>query len=138
MTPKCSQESQDVDESEWRPYCPASSLCRQLPRRELHEPGPRVISGGSHEGTHDDDLRQRVRRALTSGMLFLVDRKSRARSGSGKLCAVCTSAIAEGDIEYEVPGGVNGTLVAHLACYLVWRKESEAARLRSDPSEGGM
>ena len=86
----------------------------------------------------NDELRQRVRRALTSGALFLVDRRSRVGRGSGKLCAVCTSAVAEDDVEYEVPGGVNGTVVAHLACYLVWRQESEAARLRDELSEGGM
>jgi hypothetical protein len=86
----------------------------------------------------NDELRQRVRRALTSGALFLVDRRSRVGRGSGKLCAVCTSAVAEDDVEYEVPGGVNGTVVAHLACYLVWRQESDAARLRDELSEGGM
>jgi hypothetical protein len=37
-----------------------------------------------------------------------------------------------------VPGGVHGTVVAHLACYLVWRQESEAARLPDELSEGGM
>ena len=82
--------------------------------------------------SHNDELRQRVRRALK------VDQRSRVGRGSGKLCAVCTSAVAEDDVEYEVPGGVNGTVVAHLACYLVWRQESEAARLRSDLGEGGM
>jgi hypothetical protein len=87
--------------------------------------------------SHNDELRQRVRRALTSGALFLVDQRSRAGRGSGKLCAVCTSAVAEDDVEYEVPGGVSGTVVAHLACYLVWRQESEAARLRDELSEGG-
>ena len=88
--------------------------------------------------SHNDELRQRVRRALTSGALFLVDQRSRVGRGSGKLCAVCTSAVAEDDVEYEVPGGVSGTVVAHLACYLVWRQESEAARLRDELSEGGM
>jgi hypothetical protein len=88
--------------------------------------------------SHNDELRQRVRRALTSGTLFLVDQRSRVGRGSGKLCAVCTSAVAEDDVEYEVPGGVSGTVVAHLPCYLVWRQESEAARLRDELSEGGM
>jgi len=88
--------------------------------------------------SHNDELRQRVRRALTSGALFLVDQRSRVGRGSGKLCAVCTSAVAEDDVEYEVPGGVNGAVVAHLACYLVWRQESETARLRDELSEGGM
>ena len=88
--------------------------------------------------SHNDELRQRVRRALTSGVLFLVDQRSRVGRGSGKLCAVCTSAVAEDDVEYEVPGGVNGTVVSHLACYLVWRQESEAARLRDELGEGRM
>jgi hypothetical protein len=65
--------------------------------------------------SHNDELRQRVRRALTSGALFLVDQRSRVGRGSGKLCAVCTSAVAEDDVEYEVPGGGSGTVVAHLA-----------------------
>ena len=88
--------------------------------------------------SHNDELRQRVRRALTSGALFRVDQRSRVGRGSGKLCAVCTSAVAEDDVEYEVPGGVSGTVVAHLACYLIWRQESEAARLPDELSEGGM
>ena len=82
--------------------------------------------------SHNDELRQRVRRALK------VDQRSRVGRGSGKLCAVRTSAVAEDDVEYDVPGGVHGTVVAHLACYLVWRQESEAARLRDELSEGGM
>ena len=82
--------------------------------------------------SHNDELRQRVRRALK------VDQRSRVGRGSGKLCAVCISAVAEDDVEYDVPGGVHGTVVAHLACYLVWRQESEAARLRDELSEGGM
>ena len=88
--------------------------------------------------SHNGELRQRVRRALTSGALFLVDHRSRVGRGRGKVCAVCTSAVAEDDVEYDVPGGVHGTVVAHLPCYLVWRQESEAARLRDELSEGGM
>jgi len=43
--------------------------------------------------SHNDELRQLVLRALTSGALFLVDRRSRVGRGSGKLCA--TSRIAK-------------------------------------------
>jgi hypothetical protein len=32
------------------------------------------------------------------------------------------------EIEYEV-AGPNGSVFAHLRCYLVWRQESEALRL---------
>jgi hypothetical protein len=87
---------------------------------------------------HNDEIRQRVRRALASGALFPADRKSRVGRGSGKLCAVCTSAVTESEVEYGVPGGVSGQVVAHLPCYLVWRQESEAALLREDLREGGM
>ena len=79
-----------------------------------------------------------MRRALTRGTLFLAGHESWAGRGSGRLCAVCTSAVTASEVEYEVPGGVNGTVVAHLPCYLVWRQESEAARLRGDMGKGGM
>jgi hypothetical protein len=96
------------------------------------------VTPESARESHNDELRQRVRRALTSGALFLVDYRSRVGRGRGKLCAVCTSGVAEDDVEYEVPDGMHGTVVAHPPCYLVWRQESEAARLRDELSEGGM
>jgi hypothetical protein len=93
-------------------------------------------SGASDEATRDDDLRQRVRRALARGALFLVDRKSRVGRGSGRLCAVCTSAVSETDVEYEVRGDATGIAAAHLPCYLVWRQESEGWRVRADRGAG--
>ena len=41
--------------------------------------------------SHNDELRQRVRRALTSGVLFLVDQRSRVGRGTGKLCGLYLS-----------------------------------------------
>lgn len=88
-------------------------------------------SGASAEAAGNAELRQRVRRALTSGTLSLVIRKARVARGSGRLCAVCTSSVNETDIEYEVLSA-NGLGVAHLPCYLIWRQESEAWRIRTD------
>jgi len=81
------------------------------------------VTPESAPDNHDDEPRRRLRRALTSGALFRVARKSRVGRGSGKLCAVCTSAVGEDDVEYEVPGGIDDggtgklTLSAPLADY---------------------
>lgn len=76
----------------------------------------------------DDPLLDSVQSRLTSGALFPVDRKSWTGRGSGKSCAVCDLTINNPEIEYEV-AGPNGSVFAHLRCYLVWRQESEALRL---------
>jgi hypothetical protein len=81
--------------------------------------------------TANEELRQRVQRRLTSGALFPAPRTSWAGNGSGRRCGVCSSLVHANEIEYEVLGGVNGTVVAHRLCYVVWREESEAASVRS-------
>ena len=79
----------------------------------------------------DSRLRERVQRGLASGVLFLIDHKSWAGRGRGGSCAVCAMTIAFQDVEYRVEGA-QGAAVAHLTCYLVWRQESEAWRLRAE------
>jgi len=88
--------------------------------------------GSAAVGTMDRDhrLRERVRRGLASGELFLID-KSWAGRGSGGRCAVCGMTIAFQNVEYKVEGA-RGVAMAHLTCYLVWRQESEAWRLRAE------
>jgi hypothetical protein len=81
--------------------------------------------------TANNELRQRVQRWLTSGALFPAPRTSWAGHGSGKLCGVCSSIIDEKELEYEVVGGVNGTVVAHRHCFAIWREESAAAAVRN-------
>ena len=81
--------------------------------------------------TANNELRQRVQRWLTSGALFPAPRTSWAGDGSGKLCAVCSSTVHAHEVEYEVLGGVNGTVVAHRLCYVIWQEESEAASTRN-------
>jgi hypothetical protein len=78
----------------------------------------------------DRRLRERVRRGLATGDLFLIDRKSWAGRGSGKPCAVCGVTITFRDVEYRIQRP-QGSALAHLACYLVWRKESEGWRLHA-------
>jgi hypothetical protein len=78
----------------------------------------------------NDELRQRVQRSLTSGALFPAPQTAWAGCGSGKRCAVCSSILQEDEVEYELAGGVYGTVVAHRRCYAIWRAESEAASVR--------
>jgi hypothetical protein len=75
------------------------------------------------------DLRAKIRRRLATKDLFLIGRPGRPERGSGSACAVCASVISTTEAQYSVPGPTN-SVVAHLACYVVWRKESEAVRLR--------
>lgn len=77
-----------------------------------------------------DELRQRVQRSLTSGELFPAPRTVWAGSGSGRLCAVCSSTLPKDEIEYELAGGINGSVAAHPQCYAIWQAESEAAAAR--------
>jgi len=78
-----------------------------------------------------ESLREQVRRRLATKELFLISRKGRGERGSGNSCAVCARVISTSEIQYTVSGSTS-TVVAHLACYLVWRQESEAARLRGE------
>ena len=95
--------------------------------------GTSACEPGSAAVTMDRDrrLRERVRRGLASGELFLIDHKSWAGRGSGGRCAVCGMTIAFQNVEYKVEGA-RGAAVAHLTCNLVWRQESEAWRLRAE------
>jgi hypothetical protein len=79
----------------------------------------------------DESLREQLRRRLANKELFLVNRKRRAERGSGNACAVCSSVISIAEVQYTVRGATS-SVVAHLACYLVWRQGVEAARLRGE------
>ena len=65
-----------------------------------------------------------VRARLASGGLFPIGDKARMGRGRGTRCAVCGNHVEPSDIEYEISGGVNGTVVSHSDCYAVWRRES--------------
>jgi hypothetical protein len=80
------------------------------------------LSGGSTPPSPET-----VRARLASGELFPIRDKARMGRGRGKRCAVCGDHVEAPDIEYEIPGGVNGTVVCHSPCYVLWRRESAAA-----------
>ncbi len=88
-------------------------------------------------GSSDDPLLDVVRSRLASGALFPVGHQSRGGGGKGEICAVCDLTINNPEIEYEVSGGPNGAVFAHIACFLVWRQESEALRLPTDLNKHG-
>jgi hypothetical protein len=77
-----------------------------------------------------DSLRDQVRRRLSAKDLFLASRPGRPERGSGNSCEVCGSAITTTGVQYTVRGPTT-SIVVHLG-YLVWRQESEAARLRGE------
>jgi hypothetical protein len=76
----------------------------------------------------DDDLRGQVRIRLSEGRLPAINGVSKSHRGTGRPCIVCRRAIEPLDIERELDGpGV--VLIAHEACYVIWREESVAVRV---------
>lgn len=73
----------------------------------------------------DDGLRRQVRARLSEGRLPYVDGVSKSHRGTGRPCIVCRSAIEPAEVERELDG-VGVTLIAHEACYVLWREESKA------------
>lgn len=73
----------------------------------------------------EDQLRQQIRIRLTDGRLppttlgiYKVHR------GTGRPCLVCLRLITPNQDQYEIQGaGV--VLIAHEACYVLWREESK-------------
>lgn len=81
-----------------------------------------AVSGASDE---DEHLRVSVRARLNAGILRPLNGQCWAGSGSGRTCVVCGAPIQKAQVEYEVDGP-RGTVAVHLACFAIWRRESEA------------
>ena len=79
------------------------------------------ISGGS--GASDDELRRQIRARLSEARLPAVDGVSKSHRGTGRPCIVCRRAIDATEVERELDGVVV-VLIAHEACYALWREES--------------
>lgn len=78
--------------------------------------------------------RQQVRARLSEGLLPFANGISRSHRGTGHPCVVCHRAIEPTEVEREVQGPAV-FLLAHEACYKLWREESVAvAPGRSRPS----
>ena len=82
---------------------------------------PAWVIAGASDGI---DLHVTVRERLVSGWLFPAPHKVWAGKGTGHICVICGTSIAPSEIENEVVGPT--TVWAHLPCYSIWRKESEA------------
>jgi hypothetical protein len=79
----------------------------------------------------DDDLRRQVRARLAENRLPSLDGVSKSHRGTGRPCIVCRRAIEPTEVERELHG-VDLVLIAHEACYVLWREESVARRAAAD------
>jgi hypothetical protein len=85
-----------------------------------HPPGW-SISGGS--GASENELRRQIRTRLSESRLPAVDGVWKSHPGIGRPCIVCRRPIEPTQVERQVDG-VGIVLVAHEACYTLWREES--------------
>jgi hypothetical protein len=90
------------------------------------------ISGGS--GIPDDELRRQIRVRLSEARLPAVDGASKSQPGTGRPCIVCRRAIDPTEVERQLDG-VEIVLIAHEACYMLWREESVCLRHRGNPND---
>ncbi len=79
------------------------------------------ISGGS--SIPDDELRRQIRARLSEARLPAVNGVSKSHPGTGRPCIVCRRAIEPTGVERQLDG-VGIVLIAHEACYMLWREES--------------
>ena len=70
-----------------------------------------------------EQLRQQIRVRLAQGRLPLINGVSKSHRGTGRPCIVCRRAIEPREVERQLDG-VGVVLVAHEACYVLWREES--------------
>jgi hypothetical protein len=75
-----------------------------------------------------DQLRQQVRVRLASGRLPILAGIYKTHPGTGRPCSVCRREIGRTQLEHQVGGGDVVVLIAHEACYAIWREESKAHR----------
>jgi hypothetical protein len=81
-----------------------------------------------------DDLRRQVRARLSEGRLPAINGVSKSHRGTGRPCIVCRRTIEPAEVERELDG-VGVVLIAHEACYKLWREESVARRASTDKRE---
>jgi hypothetical protein len=82
----------------------------------------------------EEQLRQQIRVRLEQARLPVVDGVSKSHRGTGRPCIVCRRAIEPTEVERELDG-VDVVLIAHEACYVLWRQESVARRAAADKRE---
>jgi len=88
--------------------------------------------GDEHRGA-DDDLRRQVRARLSDRRLPLLDGGvAKSHRGTGRPCIVCRRAIEPTQVERQLDG-VEIILIAHEACYMLWREESVSSLAPKKP-----
>ena len=70
-----------------------------------------------------DQLRQQIHVRLAQGRLPSAGGIYKTHRGTGRPCIVCRRAVGAAEQQCEVDG-VGVVLVAHEACYVLWREES--------------
>ena len=75
----------------------------------------------------EEQLRQHIRVRLEQARLPVVDGVSKSHRGTGRPCIVCRRAIEPTEVGRELDGVVV-VLIAHEACYALWREESKTRR----------
>ena len=83
---------------------------------------PSVMLDNSHG---DDDLRRQVRARLSERRLPAINGVSKSHRGTGRPCIVCRREIEPVEVERELDG-LDVVLIAHEACYAIWREASGA------------
>ena len=80
-----------------------------------------------------EQLRQQIRLRLAEGRLPTTTVGIyKVHRGTGRPCLVCLLQIASNQDQYEVQGaGV--ALIAHKACYVLWREESVSSLAPKKP-----
>ena len=71
----------------------------------------------------EEQLRQQIRVRLAQGRLPVANGVYKLHRGTGRPCMVCRRAIEPPDSECQF-GGAGVVLIAHEACYKLWREES--------------
>jgi len=80
----------------------------------------------------EGQLRHQLRVRLAEGRLPLARRVYRTQRGIGRPCIVCRRAVMSPDAQHEV-SSTGGVIIAHEACYMLWREESVSSQAQKQP-----
>jgi hypothetical protein len=80
-----------------------------------------------------EQLRQQVRVRLAQGRLPAINGVYKNRQGTGRACMVCRRLVEPREIECDMTATAGAVLVAHEACYMLWREESISYQVERRP-----
>jgi hypothetical protein len=99
----------------------ASACCTWFPAHEARKGAQSVMTMSLLSA---EQLRQQVRVRLAQGRLPSVDGVYKNRRGTGRPCMVCRRLVEAREVECDETDRAGAVLVAHEACYMLWREES--------------